>query len=365
MEGPDNNTPAVDASARPDSVSSPSAAAESAQQVQRVTMICAVLVATVAVAFGLYWLRPVLIPVVLAVLLMYALAPFVDWIMIQGRVGKGAALVVALALSVLGLLAVSELVQSSVQALAENKGMYAERAQALADKAGTQLQGWGLGADAMSSKLKALPVGDWAKGLADGLLGFLSNGFLVLIFLIYLLLGRNPAAGSRGIKGEIERRIKRYIVVKVALSAATGAAVWLILLALGVDLAVVFGLMAFFLNFIPSVGSIVATLLPLPVVLFDPAAGTATIVLAVALPAIVQLIIGNVLEPKILGQSLELHPITILVALVFWGMLWGVVGMILATPLTAVLKILCENSRLTRPVAQLMAGHLSEEAPAS
>lgn len=328
-----------------------------------VIMICSALVATVAVAFGLYWLRPVMIPFVLAVLLMYGMAPLVDWIMVRGRVGKGAAIVTALILALLGLMAVGELVQQSVLALAENRGVYTERAQALASKLTEQLQAWGLATDTMTSKIKSLPLSEWAKGFADGLLGFLSNSFLVFIFLIYLLLGRNPKGPGTGIRGEIERRIKRYIVVKVGLSAATGAGVWLCLQVLGVDLAVVFGLLAFFLNFIPNVGSILATVLPIPVVLFDPNAGGTTIALAVILPTVVQVVIGNILEPRIIGESLELHPITILVTLIFWGMLWGVVGMILATPLTAVMKILCETAEITRPLARLMAGHLGDHVP--
>lgn len=328
----------------------------------QVMMVSVSLVAAVAVGFALHWLQPVMIPLVLAVLLMYGLAPLVDWIMARGRVGKGVAILVALLFSVLGLLAVAELVEVSVRSLAENKGMYAARAQELS----TRLSGWleRFGFDpaqaSMGESLRALPVSKWASGLANGLLGLVSNGFLVLIFLIYLLLGRSPApAEGGGLGAEIERRVKRYIVVKVGLSLLTGAAVGGILMVLGVELAVVFGLFAFFLNFIPSLGSIVATLLPLPVVFFDPAASTTTALLAVALPATVQVVIGNVLEPRIIGESLQLHPVTILVALIFWGMLWGVAGMILAAPVTAVLKILFDHLELTRPVARLMAGKLS------
>ena len=75
----------------------------------------------------------------------------------------------------------------------------------------------------------------------------------------------------------------------------------------------------------------------------------------------VQMIIGNVVEPKLLGDSLELHPITVLLSLIFWGMLWGLPGMLLAAPITAVLKILLESLDLTKPVANLLAGHLPSE----
>ena len=100
--------------------------------------------------------------------------------------------------------------------------------------------------------------------------------------------------------------------------------------ALGVDLALVFGLFAFLLNFIPNIGSVIATLLPLPVVMFNPEITPSTAALALTLPAAVQLTIGNFIEPKLMGTSLDLHPVSILMALVVWGTLWGIVGMLLA-----------------------------------
>jgi AI-2 transport protein TqsA len=79
-------------------------------------------------------------------------------------------------------------------------------------------------------------------------------------------------------------------------------------------------------------------------------------ILAIALPGAIQFFVGNVMEPRMLGDSMDLHPVTILLSLIFWGMIWGVVGALLATPITAVIRILLEKGELTRPVAQLMAG---------
>ncbi len=133
----------------------------------------------------------------------------------------------------------------------------------------------------------------------------------------------------------------------------------MILALFGLDLALVFGVMAFLLNFIPNVGSIIATLLPLPlaIVQFD---STGMIVGIVVVPGLVQMFIGSGLEPKLMGEGLQLHPVTILLALVFWGLLWGVVGMLLAAPMTAVLRLILERFEMTRPVAGLLAGRLPE-----
>jgi AI-2 transport protein TqsA len=141
----------------------------------------------------------------------------------------------------------------------------------------------------------------------------------------------------------------------------TGIGVWLILTLLGVEMALVFGLFAFLLNFVPNVGSLVATLMPLPIVLLGDYS-TSVQVLAIILPGGVQFMVGNWLEPKLLGDSMDLHPVTILLALIFWGMVWGLVGALLATPLTAIVRILLDKEEITRPVAELMAGRLPSSA---
>ena len=87
-----------------------------------------------------------------------------------------------------------------------------------------------------------------------------------------------------------------------------------------------------------------------------------TISLVITLPTLVQFVIGNIMEPKIMGDSLQLHPITILLALVFWGMLWGIPGMLLATPISAAMRILFDSRTGTQPLARLMAGQWTEDS---
>jgi AI-2 transport protein TqsA len=158
-----------------------------------------------------------------------------------------------------------------------------------------------------------------------------------------------------------------YLRVKVLASALTGSLVYVILRVIGIDLALVFGLASFFLNFIPNIGSVVAVLLPVPIILL---AGSDTVeggvvvkegvtmtgrVLAFGLPVVVQFLVGNVLEPKWMGTSLDLNPIVILLSLIFWGMLWGPIGMLLSVPITWILKALLERFSYTEPLARLLA----------
>ena len=334
---------------------------------RRIQTICLVIIAAVLGAAALSWLTPVMIPFVLALLLTYALAPIVDWLILRLRLPRALAVLFAIMLGFMLFSGLTGMISSSVRTLAANADTYQERLVALGGQISATLSGMGLdiGADSIESQIRDLPIGAYITKAANVVVNTLSNTFLILIFAIYLLQGSAVReTDSGGVRAQIEGRIKRYLLIKVALSTLTGVMVTVILAILGVELALVFGVLSFILNFIPSVGSIIATLLPLPLVLVDPEATSTTILLVLLLPGTAQIAIGNVVEPKLMGESLELHPITILLSLIFWGMLWGIPGMLLATPITAALRILFDHLDLTRPVARLMAGHISAKEPA-
>jgi AI-2 transport protein TqsA len=120
--------------------------------------------------------------------------------------------------------------------------------------------------------------------------------------------------------------------------------------------AIVFALLAFLLNFIPNIGPIIASLLPLPLIILSPELSVFSMVMVILLTTGVQFVSGNVVEPKIMGDSFELHPVAVLLTLMLWGMIWGIIGMILATPVTAAIKILLERFERTRPIAEVLAG---------
>jgi AI-2 transport protein TqsA len=190
-----------------------------------------------------------------------------------------------------------------------------------------------------------------------------SNGLLIVFFVVFLMIGRNPHKRRTGIYAQIESAIRGYITTVTAISLVIGVLVAVILWGLGMRMAWLFGLLAFLLNFIPNIGPIVACLLPIPVALTqfeDPW----RIVAVVALPGMVHLIIGNFIEPRLMGKGLELHPVTVLLALAFWGLLWGVIGMVLAVPIVATLRIVLSRFATTRPLGHLLAGRLpGTEAP--
>jgi len=320
----------------------------------------------VALAGALYWLQPVMIPFVLALFITIGLRPLTDFLIWRARMPAPVAIASTLMLAILTLLLIGTAITFSANEAARNSSLYVERlgnVLALLSAEFSQEQRALLmrvnGGAFLEQALTG--VGGIILLTTNAILGVLSQGVLVMIFVTFLLIGSDgrPVRRHRDSAWfEIETRIKRYLAAKALISAATGLLVGLTLSVLGVDLALLFGLFAFLLNFVPNVGSVLATLLPLPVVLMTPEMSWTVAVLAIAIPAAIQLTFDNVVEPKIMGDRLELHPVTILLALIFWGMLWGLVGMLLATPMTAVMKILFSRLEPTRPLAELMAGNL-------
>ncbi len=244
----------------------------------------------------------------------------------------------------------------------------------------------------------------WVFGQVQTIVATVSTFFLMTIFVFFLLVARDPSRLQLSGYAVIERQMRRYLMIKTSISAMTGIFVGVVLGVLGMPLAVVFGVLTFLLNFIPSIGSIIATLLPLPIAYAefvlhqDPPSHVAAVAAVAAednmpdhvpsprgespstaqrgwwqfltesgwlrflaillIPGGVQIFIGNVIEPRVMGEGLELHPVVILIALVFWGLLWGPMGAILAVPITAVIRIVTSRFISLKMVSDVMAGRL-------
>ena len=314
---------------------------------------------------ALFWLRPVMIPFILALFFTLILNPLIDIQMKKLKFPRILAIFSTLIIGVILLIGVGLLVSNSVEEMVMNSDQYEAQLKQTLNKLAAKSEHAPFGLNFKEMIQPALDdasnrVGGVIVGTMNAILGLLKQGVLVFIFILFLLLGskkHEPSSNPDVIEGQ--RRIERYIATKFTLSALTGFLVGLILFALRIDLALVFGLFAFILNFIPSVGSIIATLLPIPVVLVTPEISPIAATLAILLPGVIQFLIGNIIEPKLMGESLDLHPVTILMALIFWGMIWGIVGMFLAVPLTAILKIILDKLDATKPLSNLLSGRIT------
>ena len=343
---------------------------ESRKDYSLVMTVSMMVLATVAIAVALQYTRQVMVPFVLAIFISYLVAPLVDFLRVRLRIPKAGAVTIAVLFAAGLFTLLGLLITNSTRELLDSALLYQDRIVRLTQRIFSVLdvRNIDLGQGSViaflddPNLLQNIPFLDVLQTTAGAALKLVTNGVLVFIFVLYLLIGRNPNQFREGFYAQIDRKIRSYIVIKFITSATTGILTGVILTLFGLDLAMVFGVMAFLLNFIPSIGSVIATLLPLPIALIQFESGVA-ITLVVVLPGAVQFTIGNIVEPLVMGEGLDLHPVTILLMLVFWGLLWGPVGMLLAAPITAVLRIVLGRLEITRPVAELLAGRLPPNLP--
>jgi AI-2 transport protein TqsA len=337
---------------------------------RRVQTACLVILTLISVGVAMYFLQPVLVPFVLALFFSQCLSPVIHFLMRRFKFPQVVAVSTAVLFGLALLAGSGLLIAASVGGKVTSKDFvetFQTRLDTLLRRAVDSKPAHYLGVrdEAGIAQFKSAiqtPAINFVQNTLTETRDFILRSATVLLLMAFLLYGRRwepPGGASRpGILVEIEDRVQRYISLTVFISLLTGVLVGSALSILGVEFAAVFGLLAFLLNFIPNLGAVIATLLPIPLVFLDPNIGIITAILAIAIPAAIQILIGSLLQPKMLGNSLELHPVVLLLALLFFAMIWGVGGAFLATPLTAVFKIVFEKIPATRPLAAALAGNL-------
>jgi AI-2 transport protein TqsA len=330
---------------------------------EKIALVCLLLITAVVLGAGLAAVRSVAIPFVLSVFFAYLLTPLVKVSEARLRLPRALAVGLTMVVTLVLLGAVFVLLFRNIAELAQSMDAYRDRVLLLIGRVTPLLEPLGIHLDArtIAENLRSLPVFALATWAAQRVGTFLFTGLLVLVFVLFLLLGTSPVPTRGGIYREIDRKVRRYLVTRLLTSTVTGALVGGLLAVLHIDLAFSFGVATFLLNFVPTIGSIVATLLPLPVALLHYESFWPP-VLVIGLIGALQFLIGNVIEPRILGTELDLHPAAIVLSLLFWGLIWGPVGMLLAVPLLAAMRIAFERIESMRGIAELLAGRLPESA---
>ena len=195
----------------------------------------------------------------------------------------------------------------------------------------------------------------------------LGNFALVIVYVIFFLIEENFFSAKldklfkndgnkknvMDIVRQISAAVNKYFTVKTEVSLITGVASYLILLAWGVDFPVLWAFLIFILNYIPYIGSLVSSLLPAIFAIFQFAAFPPFLYVFLTVE-VVQIFVGNYVEPKLMGRTLNLSPLVVIIALSFWASIWGIMGMILSVPIISVAIIICAQFPSTRGIAIMM-----------
>jgi AI-2 transport protein TqsA len=313
-------------------------------------------------------------PFVLALFIWY-LINTLSYAFMSIKIGsKNPPAVIAYLLSVLTIFFIIfllvRLIQSNVSQVISESGSYQEKFTTKMDRI------W----IAISTKFKIEKVPEMERVInsinlkaiinktGSAMTGILSKSGLILAYTIFLFLEQGHMrkkidkmfpdttrrSDIRKIIARIQADVRTYIGIKTAVSLVTAILSYIVMRAIKLDFAAFWAVLIFIFNFIPNIGSLIATILPatLALVQFDSLKPFLVVVIGITG---VQLLMGNLIEPRLMGGSLNLSPLVIILSLVLWGTLWGIVGMFLCVPITVVLTIILSHFPQSRPIAILLS----------
>ena len=314
----------------------------------------------VVVIAGIKAAEQIAVPFLLAAFIATIAATPVFWLN-RFRVPVGVAIALVLLCLVAVLIGVGAVVAQSAATFQEQLPSYqAKLGTRLAD---VQLWLAGLGVELPTETLDPGRAWNLAADALVGLGNMLSNGFLILLTVLFIL--GEASSFPRKLKAVLadpdedlphfERfaaNVNRYMAIKTSVSLATGVFVGVALMIIGVDFPILWGLLAFLLNYVPTIGSVIAAVPPVLLAIVQLGAGHAVATLAVFV--VVNIAMGSAVEPRFMGRALSLSTLVVFLSLVFWGWVLGPVGMLLSVPLTMTAKIAFEANPSTEWIAHLL-----------
>ena len=328
--------------------------------------------AVVVIVIGLQMAKDLLVPFLVAVFLaLIAVRPML-W-MQKNRIPTVVAVLIIVLLILLVLAVLGTIVGASIAGFTAAMPSYQERLDIYIDGVISFLSGRLNGDQAFESLGDIIDPG-WAMGLVAGLLNslkdVLTNIFLIIFTMIFILLEvstvETKVAAALGRSTQSLKRprvflanLGRYLGIKTVVSMVTGLSAGVLTWALGVDFPLLWAMLAFLLNYIPTIGSIIAAVPAVLIALVQLGLPEAT---ATATGFIViNMVFGNIVEPRLMGYGVGVSPLIVFIGLFFWGWVFGPVGMLLSVPLTMTLKLALESDKRTRWIAILIGSERDAE----
>lgn len=322
------------------------------------------LASLVIIVAGMKAASSLIVPFLLAVFLAIICAPLLFWLQKRG-IPELLGLLMILAIVVGLWLMLAMLVSTALSEFSRNVPYYQDRLNLILRAMLAWLAGYGISIDS-ALVVEILNPGKIMKligGTLNGLGGMLTNAFLILLTFVFLLL---EAAGIpdkiKAIRGnsenslieyvEITSGVNRYLAMKTMTSLATALAVYLFLFFQNVDFAILWAVFAFLLNFVPNIGSIIAAIPAVLLALIQ--LGPLNALITAIGYLVINIIIGSIVEPRIMGKSVGLSTLVVFLSLAFWGWVLGPVGMLLSVPLTMTVKVALSGSESTRWIGLLL-----------
>ncbi len=330
----------------------------------RASLALVVLASAVIVIAGLRAAQALVVPFMLALFLALIGAPGAAWL--QRRRVPPAVAVLLVVVVMLGVLTVVGIVLgNSVNRFVVAIPQYQARIDSLVETLPDLLARFNLEVEETDLRGIVSPgsVMSWLGTGLKGLAALVSSTLMIALIVVFMLLEGvwfqtklRVAFGADSDPVEqlslVAAKIQRYLAVKTLISLATGVLVFTLTAIIGLDFALIWGFIAFLLNFIPTIGSLIAAVPAVLLALVQLGPGPA---LAVAIGyLVINVLFGNIVEPNVMGRTLGLSTLVVFLSLVFWGWVLGTVGMLLSVPLTMMIKIILESNERTLPIAIML-----------
>jgi len=317
----------------------------------------------VVVIAGIKAASSLILPFLVALFLAMVTLPLLNWLQ-RMKIPKPLAVLVTVLVAVAVLVGIASLVGGSIKSFTMEAPKYQAKTQQMYSQSLAWLEDRGLSVTHEQTLELFNPAAaiDLVTGTLRGIAAVLSNLLLVFLIIVFILfeaagfptklqVAFGDQAGSDRFEN-IRVEVQRYLATKTLISLTTGVLVSAAMAIIGVDFALLWGTLAFLLNYIPNLGSIIAAVPAVLLALVQLGPGSA-IAVAVVFVAI-NVTLGNFAEPYFMGRRMGLSTLVIFISLVFWGWVWGPVGMLLSVPLTMILKIMLENTEDLRWIAVLL-----------
>jgi predicted PurR-regulated permease PerM len=342
-------------------------------QKQRLGYFFIVMASVVIVLAGVKFAATIVVPFLLSLFIAIILSPTYSFFKSKGIVDM-LSITIVMGVFLLFLALIAKLIGNSVHDFSANIDTYSLKLTAYYQALSQFGANFGIEipVNEISSLVNSKELMRFFTSLIESLGSIFTNGFVVILTVVFMLLEskhfiakiRYADSDAQTMEhiNQIFTQIKSYMVIKALISLLTGFVVWIFLSFMGTDYAFLWGVLAFLFNFIPNIGSIIAAV-PAVLITLVQFGGVSSLIVALFY-IVINITIGSVLEPKVMGRGLGLSTLVVFLSLIFWGWLLGIVGMLLSIPLTIMAKIIFAASEETRWMAVLLGNgeNLEEES---
>jgi AI-2 transport protein TqsA len=337
--------------------------------------------ALLLVGFSCYILKElqsILLPLFVALIISFLFEPLYEWLK-KKKFPSWAALVSVIIVILIISNIVSVFAYTSINSFKDGIPKYVQKIEVLSVKVPAFLSSIGVSDDKIketfnfSKYINGENITNVLTAVLSGILGIFTNYVLILIYIIFILtefgsikkrvmvaFSHSEARTIADTLSDIFIDLRKYIVGKTLINLCHATIITIVFLIFGLDFAIVWGLFFFFMAYIPQIGSFIATIFPLIIALAQYDSIITPIVL-LGIMLVVGYAMGSIVEPKVLGSRLNLSPLLLIFSLIFWGWMWGIVGMLLSVPVMSMIKIILGKFESTKPIAILMSNEITYE----